>query len=329
MEAASGFLSYQWNNGKNNRIIQVNKSGSYSVKVTEASGCTSYSLPIPVSIKENKETPQICGVSVDSKINKNKIYFKLNFDYGASYYKIFKEINEGELKIIDTVNYKRYSQIYVDYSSNPAEKPAKYYISLVDTCGTESLLSIGHKTLHLKFYSKQKYTILEWEPYEGMDVAFYYIFRGLNPDNLKLLDSVPSTILEYSDFNPNQKFYYQIRIVKNNFCYLGSEYMSSINSNVAPQLKVGMEESVSFPISIDIYPNPNKGVVNVNVQLEMISDCSIKIRNITGNLVYELKKDHCKEFIQEVDLNGQSPGVYYLEMQTQNERLVKKLVILE
>ncbi|MBW8050722.1 MAG: T9SS type A sorting domain-containing protein [Cytophagales bacterium] len=88
---------------------------------------------------------------------------------------------------------------------------------------------------------------------------------------------------------------------------------------------VGVMELINAANSINLYPNPTTGILNLDVDADM-KVTSIKIYSIIGSLVYEithgieLTKDHYV-----IDLSGEPRGAYLVRIQTANQVLVKKV----
>ena len=59
MLTASAATSYLWSNGENTQSIWVTQSGSYSVTVTESSGCSGTSAPVNVTVNARPAKPAI------------------------------------------------------------------------------------------------------------------------------------------------------------------------------------------------------------------------------------------------------------------------------
>lgn len=57
--SASPANSYQWSNGATSSSIQVTTSGSYSVTVTDGSGCSATSSPITITVNQGPSTPVV------------------------------------------------------------------------------------------------------------------------------------------------------------------------------------------------------------------------------------------------------------------------------
>jgi hypothetical protein len=59
LTASPGYSSYTWSNGATAQSIAVSTSGSYSVTVRDANGCTGTSAPLGVTVNANPPTPTI------------------------------------------------------------------------------------------------------------------------------------------------------------------------------------------------------------------------------------------------------------------------------
>jgi hypothetical protein len=104
---------------------------------------------------------------------------------------------------------------------------------------------------------------------------------------------------------------YAVEITVNS-CIDTSACISISNIDIAEEL---------FLNQINIYPNPNKG--SINIELGNLSDISIKISNVNGKLIYE--KDNINTSLYRFEFN-QVPGVYIVEISNQKNSKHYKLV---
>jgi hypothetical protein len=98
----------------------------------------------------------------------------------------------------------------------------------MDSLGNESSLSPVHKTIHLtanKGTSNENHLI--WTAYEGKSFGTYYIYRGKKINNLKLIDSIQSSLTDYSDFTASSGIAYYMVSAK----FLGECYPSKFRAN--------------------------------------------------------------------------------------------------
>jgi uncharacterized repeat protein (TIGR03803 family) len=79
--------------------------------------------------------------------------------------------------------------------------------------------------------------------------------------------------------------------------------------------------------TVNIYPNPNNGVFNV--QMNRLENFQMKISNVLGENVYESQSSSYKEEHSNwtVDLSNQPNGVYLVNLKTQQGISAKKIII--
>ena len=87
--------------------------------------------------------------------------------------------------------------------------------------------------------------------------------------------------------------------------------------NLSP---VGINENTMFS-KVSISPNPNKGLINID--LGSLSDVSIKVLNVSGQLIYNKENIHTPVFQFELSA---APGIYILELSTKGEKQQFKLI---
>ena len=73
--------------------------------------------------------------------------------------------------------------------------------------------------------------------------------------------------------------------------------------------------------SVSIYPNPNDGLINID--LGNLVDMSVKIYDVSGRLIYH--KENIKTTIHRIELI-EVPGVYFIELSSQGEKRTYELI---
>ncbi len=89
------------------------------------------------------------------------------------------------------------------------------------------------------------------------------------------------------------------------------------------------EETAKAPMIKDfvIYPNPSSGIFTLELKLKEISDASVKIYSLLSNDLMDYKKVENQE-VYTIDYNlSLVPGIYFVLLETQGEKLVKKIII--
>ncbi|MFH1321411.1 MAG: T9SS type A sorting domain-containing protein, partial [Bacteroidota bacterium] len=79
---------------------------------------------------------------------------------------------------------------------------------------------------------------------------------------------------------------------------------------------------------IEIYPNPNKGIFNLEIYLEENEDITIGIFDMRGQLIYSDQTGNFSGLIEkQIDLSGYSGSIYHLQVITKEGVINRKVVI--
>ena len=77
-----------------------------------------------------------------------------------------------------------------------------------------------------------------------------------------------------------------------------------------------------------VYPNPSKGLVNIQFTSTAIKDINIRVTNLLGEVMFEDELIHFKgSYKTNIDLANQPKGIYLLEIETNTGRVNNKLII--
>jgi hypothetical protein len=264
---------------------------------------------------------------------------------GISSYNIYRESSvAGVYNLVGNVPFDNLS-VFVDQTSQPDVKSYKYKISVVDTCGNESMKSSYHKTMLLTSSLGPTSINLAWDEYEiegtGFGFVKYRIYRGNTPDNMVKIDSISSDNFLYPDYNPPAgRNYYRIAGVISGVCdpanLLGkkadsgpySHSMSNIEDN---RLQVSINDLREDANNLRIYPNPFRNQTRITYTLDKPSDVRIEIYNLLGARtadIVNIKQDP-GEFTYDINAEdmGVTEGVFYLRFTINGNTTVKKLIL--
>ena len=178
----------------------------------------------PPSLTPKSTQPVICEVSKKSPHGKYVINFVSNPEPTIHHYNIYKEIEVDVYEKIGEVaassGSSNYS--YVDYSSNPSQRPARYKISAVNDEGQESKLSNYHQPVFLQVNQGVPSTNinLDWTSYLGRTLSQYEIYRGTSPDDahMHLYDTISGSLTSYTDANVYDTYYYSVKPLFSSGC---------------------------------------------------------------------------------------------------------------
>ena len=93
---------------------------------------------------------------------------------------------------------------------------------------------------------------------------------------------------------------------------------------------VGLSEPVKNDIiEFTVYPNPTHGPLNIHLNLEKSACVNIELSDMNGSLTKKLHSGHIEagnyNLQCAVNLKG---GIYFLTVSTENNIMVKKLLVL-
>jgi uncharacterized delta-60 repeat protein len=315
-ESACG--SYLWN-ANNNTYWE---SGRYIEQLPSSDGCDSITLLyLTIAPAFSGEQP-ICIVGVDSLTNRNRIVWEKVIDPRIDAFHILREtIVAGVYEEIGSTT-PNDPGIFIDTIADPVVQPYRYKVSVLDSCGLESVGYAWHQTIHLMINPgiNNAWNLI-WTPYQGIDVPTYHIFRGTNAGNMTLLTSVSGNVFSFTDTNAPDSVYYQVGFVNPNECdpAKAMDYSES-RSNVATNQLLGITANTA--LTFDLFPNPAEDQIAIHLP---IAQGVITIRSAIGAVV---ARQQIGSMHETVTISSLSPGVYTLTVDSGNgsstQRFVKR-----
>ena len=93
-------------------------------------------------------------------------------------------------------------------------------------------------------------------------------------------------------------------------------------------VNVGIEENNSLS-KFNIFPNPNNGHFNIQVQTSQSEDININISNLVGQVVYSEKVSITNSLNKWLDLSHLEKGVYTITLENNNQSFMAKKVTIQ
>lgn len=118
--------------------------------------------------------------------------------------------------------------------------------------------------------------------------------------------------------NPGSYF---VKISENKFCWTSSDTVT------IPPIESETLSDDSFN-QVELYPNPSKGTINVQMHNALKGELHIEIFTIQGSKVYG--RSFHKEtslFFRQLEFYELVPGIYFISMQIGDARLEQRLLI--
>lgn len=334
LSTSSGYTSYLWNTGATTQNINATSSGVYSVSVTTGgSSCkasASYSLNASAMA-----SPAICMVGVDSATNYNMVIWDPAISTQIDSFIVYKEgIVANQYNRIGAVDYHAFST-FIDVNSNPAQQAYRYELAIRDSCGTITLLSSFHKTIHLTINQGvgNSWNLL-WNHYEGFTYGTYNIYRGTTSLNMTLLTSLASTNSSYTDLSPPIGYvYYQIEAINPSGCNPTTRMVNyaASRSNVVDNggtVITGFEDFSQNNL-FTLFPNPATNDLTIlfnNITSGGIR--TIEITNPLGQIIISKQVNvNSNGFSEHIDITDISNGIYFVKINDGRAEAVERVII--
>jgi hypothetical protein len=331
LEASTGYSSYVWNNGKQGASIYTQASGYYSVEAIDGNGCSVVSQEKVINASL-VGIPKICAVGVNPSTNHNVVSWQAVNTLKIDSFRVYKEATiTNQFEYLGSVVYSA-SPEFEDVNSNVAVRQYKYRILAVDTCGTESPMSLSHKTMHLQVNAAiNNHWNLIWQPYEGFSFASYKIYRGTDSLNMSLLATVSSNVTAYTDLNnPTGNIYYQIEIESASPCQAKSNATSRSNLfNTIDASGVGVEHQSANQFNVQVYPNPNKGVFTVSFFNKNRQHYLLRMYNQLGSIVLEHDFESQGKYNTSINAQSLAKGMYFIHLISNRQIVFYGKIIVE
>lgn len=320
--------SYLWSNGSTNQNLSGIGSGTYSVTVTDTNGCAVSDTLIVSTIAPN--SIPICMVTVDSSSTRNVIVWEKPISTAIDSFRIYREI-ASVYNHIGSVAYSSLSE-FTDNTNgiNPNTTSYKYKLSVMDSCGTESLFNAAHQTVHLQISAAIPQGVnLSWNDYLGFTFSQYRILRDdLGNGSWHAIDSVSFGITTYTSTDLLPNAHYIVEAKRPTPCVSTRQINSrnSSKSNTTSQL-TGVN-NLSNDLSVMIYPNPTNGKFKIELSNSQLKNnkCEIKIYNLLGEKVFQSSSIN-GQTSNEIDLSASPKGIYFVQIYNENKNHSEKIIV--
>ena len=91
------------------------------------------------------------------------------------------------------------------------------------------------------------------------------------------------------------------------------------------QIKIGGGSTIS---NLEIYPNPSRDKFNISFNSDEVQSFKMMIYNVVGEEIYiEEREEYVGEYIKQINLRNYPKGIYFLEIETNDGVINKKLIL--
>jgi hypothetical protein len=92
-----------------------------------------------------------------------------------------------------------------------------------------------------------------------------------------------------------------------------------------PVVRVEGGEAIA---NLDVYPNPSRDVFNISFTSETVQDLRVRVLNVIGEkLIEDDLQQFVGEYTKQINLEDNAKGIYFLEIETNNGVINKKLIL--
>ncbi|MCX6301387.1 MAG: FG-GAP-like repeat-containing protein [Bacteroidia bacterium] len=300
--------TYKWRNenelipGAEAESYVVTASGTYQLEISNSSGCLVRTTPVSITVKPTPERPVLRSTNYTKDVCPGDNPIRLSAirevaEYGYLWYK------DGQPQYSDTLSYIEF------YEGGFYMLEAK-----LSECSSESKVD----TINLP-NGPEKPVI-----YVRGSIVWYLACSNMTANDYrwyrdgKLIEGAKS----YFYVAGNIVGLYQVSIADIQGCFTRSDLVA------VPAGYTGIDD-VDLFTGLKIYPNPTTGLINIEIENEIIGDLLIKIINQDGKELYNfIFEKSSAYFSTELNLGGQPEG-YYLIIFDLNRKLAVKKIILE
>ena len=131
------------------------------------------------------------------------------------------------------------------------------------------------------------------------------LFNNLNT----YIEGVYAVTYEVKDFSGNTSLPFN-RIINVNRSY--------------PTIQGGVN-TIGKDKTINVYPNPSTGIVNVNYNFATPENMVINVYNATGSIVSSISNIHGQSGVQSIDLSNEANGLYYVRMTVAGKQISRTI----
>jgi PKD repeat protein len=328
--------NFNWSNGATTPGLVGVGVGEYTLVVSDQNSCEA-NLVVSIDVDPPADN-QTCMVTVDTLTNTNQVVWEKADSVGIMNYNIYRESSlSGLYYLVGTVDADSTS-FYTDPVADPFIQSWRYKVSVVNDCGIESNLSAIHKTIHLTSNLGVGGVVnLIWDHYEGFSYPTYHVWRFTDVDGWNNIASISSLNTSYTDVtSPVGASYvgYMIQIDPPAICSAtkaNTDFNSSRSnraSAVGTLAATGALNDLNTNIShLKIYPNPNNGTFNVEMNFINSENAVMQIFDVAGKLVYEKALVGNGIMLQTVQLKYLNSGLYTLTLKSESSVMTQKLII--
>ena len=133
----------------------------------------------------------------------------------------------------------------------------------------------------------------------------------------------------YNYFHASQKFpVLSINYTRISLITSQTPTVTALITGNSKSIVVGLTNHIMDENSLNFYPNPSIGILNIEIKNNPSKNNSLFIYDITGKIVKQLSFENSSTSLENINLKDLNPGVYFLKLKL-GEKILSKKIILE
>ena len=288
-------------------------------------------------------TPHLCEVTVDTLSQHNIVFWDKTPYTNVKNFILYREIATNNYQPIATIPYDSLSEFvdtvhykYFPNTGDPNVGAYRYKIQLQDSSGNYSLLSPYHNTIYIGYNNAGLFSFNQPYVIEGAPnpVNTYVLMHAVNGSNVWTSGgSVAGTQTSISDasYSNFDKWYVETTWNTPFSCTPTRSSINTTRSNIksAASTNNGIADN-SLNNVVKVFPNPSSEKITIEYPVGY-KKYELQIIDVLGQLIYneQLTADGASNGIitKQMDVSNFNKGIYTLIIETNTNKLIKKLVI--
>jgi von Willebrand factor type A domain-containing protein/type IX secretion system substrate protein len=355
LSASHGYSSYRWNTGQQTQQLTVSTSGAYAVTVSDTDGCIMTSAPVVVEVMDSLR-PSIIAEGPTEFCEGESVV--LDAGQGFATYKWSSGETTRKLKITTSGSFAvsitdtnscagTSAPVQVTVHQNPV--PMISINGAPELCPGDSVTldaGQGYSAYHWSTSETTRMIVVKDSGKFSVEVWSINQCKGISPPvSILVLETPP-----IPQINRNGNVLTTEKADNYQWYLNGSELQGETNQftvigfDGSYTVRVFNESgcsSISFPYlvnstlisvpeyvsSFEVYPDPNSGVLTVEIESDILTDVAFEVINVLGQIVYQYKDSAPKRYHQRVvDIKHASPGLYLLRVSTNRDSWVRRII---
>ncbi|MBK9390451.1 MAG: T9SS type A sorting domain-containing protein [Bacteroidetes bacterium] len=300
-------FTYQWLKneipvpGETTNTFKAAASGKYQLEISNITGCSIKTNAVDIVVNSRPVKPMVddSGYEPEKCLGETPLRLSVENPNSAYIYKWYK--NGAQISSATFIE---------DYFEDGA-----YYVEAeLEGCASSSeILNLNFKELMPKPVLEANGPNVWYLTTNSKAESYKWYFNGT-----RITDAISSTYIAGQRLGT-----YRVSVSNDKECYRISDAITIPK----PLELTGIEDTDPFE-GVKIYPNPTTGMFTIEMNNNVFGELVIDIITQNGSKILNIKFEKTTEhFSSQIDLSGQSKGMYLINLSLDKFRAVRKVLV--